>query len=912
MHGTAFPPRRPRLRWHFSNACFDEASLLLTIAGKPVELERRPQLLLALLLAHAGEIVTKDEILDALWPGREVSEASLTNCMARLRQSLGDLGHDAIRTVHGYGYRFAADVTVQASAPAPAAPSAIIAMAEGDPVPHRPNWRLVRTLGSGGYGDAWLAEQSQSHERRVIKFARDADGVAALRREIALCRLLREELGPRPDLIRILDWHFAEPSPFIETAWAEHGNLMEWAQAQGGAATLPLDLRLDLAAQIAEALAAIHDMGVLHKDLKPANVLMRLDAHGRPGIILTDFGSGRVLDPARLDAFGITRPDADPTRPDSTGGTQIYRAPELSAGGAQTIQADIFALGIMLFQLAAGDLRRPLAPGWEDLVPDPLLRADIEAAAAGDPARRLADAAELASRLRALPARRAARARAEADSAESARLLRALELARARRAPLLALLGVLLLALGATTALTLRANRAQALAERQAERARAVTGFLTDDLFSAANPLLGADPNVPVRRVLGVAAADLDRRFPRGNPDRAAIEAAVGNAYLGLADPDHATPLLRAALGELRAQQGDADPQTQAVRLALGLLAERKSDYAGMREAGTSMLAASPRDAQTELHARLFLALAACGENGNADTCATHLRPLLAECVNRLGPRHPVTLKLESALAVHLALAQHVGEAIRISRETASLTQSVYGADHLLTQQRRFDLAQVLVQAAQNNEAIPMLIDIRRRVLIITGTETDISADMADELGNAYIFAGRWSDSLPAFQIALDYSTRTRGETSILAREALSNIACALRYMGRTRESIADATKVRDLNRAASGPDDPDTLWAGHNLGIDYRFDGNLPAAEAVLRDVVARARRVFTHNEFYPGLYEADLGEVLALEHKRDEARALLTESVAALTKSLGPGHRHTMHAQDVLATVKQKFWVN
>ena len=78
------------LRWRFAGACFDEASLQLSVDGQAVELERRPLQLLGLLLTHAGEIVTKDEILEALWPGREVSEASVTTCMARLRQGLGE------------------------------------------------------------------------------------------------------------------------------------------------------------------------------------------------------------------------------------------------------------------------------------------------------------------------------------------------------------------------------------------------------------------------------------------------------------------------------------------------------------------------------------------------------------------------------------------------------------------------------------------------------------------------------------------------------------------------------------------------------------------------------------------------------------------------------------------------------
>jgi non-specific serine/threonine protein kinase len=914
-------PSAPLLhrRWRFADISFDEASQTLTVANRAAELEPRPLKLLELLLANAGEIVTKSEILDTLWAGREVTEASLTNCMARLRQAMGEAGHAAIRTVHGYGYRLVAPVTMEFTSAGPTVLPAAVSLAAGDAVPHRPNWCLLRRLGTGGYGDAWLAEQTKSRERRVMKFARDANGLAALRREVALGRLLREGLGPRADLVRILDWNLAAPPEFIEIPWAEAGNLADWAAAQGGAASLPLPLRLDLAAQIAEALAAIHGMAVLHKDLKPANILMRVDEAGRPGIILTDFGSGRALDPTRLDALGITRPDPDKTAPESSGGTQMYRAPECSSGAAPTVQADIFALGVVLFQLAAGDLRRPLAPGWEEIIPDALLREDIAAAAAGDPARRLADAAELARRLRALPARRAARARAEQAAAEAARLRRDLDLARARRAPLLALTGALLIGFTTSTVLYFRAQRAQARAERAQQaaeqdsaRARSVTAFLTDDLFSAANPLLGADPNVPIRRVLGVAAADLDRRFPRGNQDRGAIEAALGTAYGGLGDADHALPLLRAALADLRAQMGDNDPQTQAVRLAMGTLAQHNYNYPAMREAGRAMLAAGPRDAQTDLSARAFLAMADCGEHANADACVAQFQPLFTSAVHRLGKQHPVTLSLESAIAVQLGLAQHVDQSIALARETAALTQAVYGPDHLLTQQRRFDLAQVLVQADKRDEAIPMLIDIRRRVLAITGAETDISVDVADNLGMAYIFGGRHAESLPLFQLEFEYALKTRGETSRMALDALSNIASALRYLGRTSESVEKATKVRDIFLRVSGPDNPDTLYAGNNLGIDYRYDRNFPAAEAVLRDVVARSRRVFTHGEYFTGLYECDLAEVLLEQHRNDEARALLTESVASLRQSLGPTHRHTLHAQAILASMTPTRYID
>ena len=148
----------------------------------------------------------------------------------------------------------------------------------------------------------------------------------------------------------MLDWNFTDMPYFIELAYWPEGNLAEWSTHQGGLNAIGLETRIELVAQVADALAAAHSMGVLHKDLKPANILIRNAQNGRAGIVLTDFGSGRALDHSRFAALGITGFDA-PTGPETTSGTALYRAPELLAGGAPTVQADIYALGVLLFQI---------------------------------------------------------------------------------------------------------------------------------------------------------------------------------------------------------------------------------------------------------------------------------------------------------------------------------------------------------------------------------------------------------------------------------------------------------------------------------------------------------------------------------------------------------------------------------
>ena len=889
-------------RWRFGLACFDEASLELTIDGRVMELERRPLELLALLLAHAGEVVTKAEIVGALWSGRDVSDASLTKCVARLRRALNDTDHTTVHTVHGYGYRFVAPVSVEVSAPAPLASA--LDLQPGSAVPGRRSWHLVRRLGTGGFGDVWLAQHATTQEHRVVKFARDGAGVAALRREVTLGRLLREALGRRDDLIQVLDWNLEQPPCFVETAWSEMGSLADWSAAQGGLANLALTLRLDLAAAIADALAAAHGIGVLHKDLKPANVLMRTGQRGEPGIILTDFGSGRALDPARLDAFGITRPDPN-TAPSGEPATQMYQAPELANGGAPTVQADIYALGVMLFQLVAGDLRQALTPGWEVHVQDPLLRHDIASAAAGDPARRLATAADLAARLRALPARRAAAAEQALRRHEAARTRRALEVARARRGPMRALAAALLLGLSVSTYLTIRAERAGQQAKREAARARAVTSFVTDDLFSAANPVLGANPNVPIKSVLAVAAADLDRKFAPGTLDRASAEAAIGGAYAGLADPDHALPLLRAALTTLRRCLGESAPETQAVRLTMADLAERMADLAGLKAAGQAVMDAHPRDPDTELRGRFALLYAACLDDDTDTVCTAKLRPFLAEVRARTGTSSLLTLRVRDLLAYQLSEGQHFAEAIALSRETVALSQAVLSPDNLHLQERRFHLAMVLNEAGQQAEAIPLLEDVRRRLLTLSGGETELSNRIATQLGRAYAGARRYEQALALLRDALAFNQRTHGDGFEFTRFGMNILARALSDAGRAQEAVPLGERALTLQRAAQGPDNEDTLWIEGNSAEEHRASGDLAGAESLYADIVARARRVFTHGEWDTGHFEMLLGQVQAQARKMQAARTNLTESVRALSATLGPADARTRAAQAVLAAL-------
>lgn len=178
--------------------------------------------------------------------------------------------------------------------------------ATGLDIPQRANWILANKLGGGGFGEVWLATHKNTGEQRVFKFCFQADHLRALRREVTLFRLLKETLGNRDDIARVLDWQFDESPYFLESEYTEGGSLVDWSVEQGGLAQISLATRLELIAQIGEALAAAHSVGVLHKDIKPANILIATDREGTPRIRLADFGIGLIQDRGLLQEKGIT------------------------------------------------------------------------------------------------------------------------------------------------------------------------------------------------------------------------------------------------------------------------------------------------------------------------------------------------------------------------------------------------------------------------------------------------------------------------------------------------------------------------------------------------------------------------------------------------------------------------------
>lgn len=444
--------------------------------------------------------------------------------------------------------------------------------AVGLEIPWRHHWCLERKLGDGGFGEVWLARHEKTRDHRVFKFCYDAARLRALKREVTLFRILKDTLGERDDIARILDWNFKEAPFFLEAEYLG-SDLPAWAEEQGGVANVPLETRLEIVAQVATALGAAHSVGVLHKDIKPSNVLITTGPDSRPKARLTDFGIGLLTDPERAPAIGITIAGwtemAGPGTSSTAAGTRLYSAPELLEGKPPTMQSDLYALGVVLYQVVAGDLKRALAPGWERDVPDALLAEDIAMCADRDPAKRPRSAPEVADRLRQLEPRRQARSAAEQARREADEMRQALATSRRRRR-LLAIFTSLVLVFSVAMAFQMRRTAQEARrANREAETSSRISEFLVG-LFELSEPNASAGNTITAREILDRGVARI-RSELRDQPEvRATLMARMALAYNQLSLYEPALALQREALSLRRTALGPDHPDVATSLLDLG------------------------------------------------------------------------------------------------------------------------------------------------------------------------------------------------------------------------------------------------------------------------------------------------------------------------------------------------------
>jgi eukaryotic-like serine/threonine-protein kinase len=262
--------------------------------------------------------------------------------------------------------------------------------------------RIERALARGASAALYLATDVDTNAPLAVKVLCPVGGDDD-ERQAQRARFLREaehaSALDHPNIVRIFGGGQVREAAFLAMEFLPGSNLTRWT---GQARCLPEAAVLDIAAQLAEALAHAHRKGIVHRDVKPANAIFD---PGRRHVTLTDFGIARA-------------PDAQATRSGLLVGSPSYMAPELLAGAPPDARSDLYALGVLTFELLAGRppfdqpsmgalLRAvatepppPLASVRPELKGAQALDALLAGLLAKDPAARVADGSEWAARAR--------------------------------------------------------------------------------------------------------------------------------------------------------------------------------------------------------------------------------------------------------------------------------------------------------------------------------------------------------------------------------------------------------------------------------------------------------------------------------------------------------------------------------
>ncbi len=210
------------------------------------------------------------------------------------------------------------------------------------------HYRIVSKLGAGGMGEVYLAQDTKLDRKVALKIlpadvAANQDRMRRFVQEAKAASALNH-----PNIITIYEIEQIDSIHFIATEFIAGETLRE----RGRKASMKLREVLDVAAQIASALSAAHTAGIVHRDVKPENIMIRAD-----GIVkVLDFGLAKLtepLPPESVDAEAETKPLVQ-TDPGVVLGTVAYMSPEQARGLAVDARTDIFSLGVVIYELVAG------------------------------------------------------------------------------------------------------------------------------------------------------------------------------------------------------------------------------------------------------------------------------------------------------------------------------------------------------------------------------------------------------------------------------------------------------------------------------------------------------------------------------------------------------------------------------
>lgn len=760
------------------------------------------------------------------------------------------------------------------------------------------SYRLLEVLGQGGMGVVYLAERAdeQFEQRVAIKLMPRGYETAEMERRLRLERQILANLQ-HPNIAHLLDGQVTDEGfPFLVMEHIEGRPIDTYCREE----QLDLEARLRLFLDVCAAVQYAHLSMVIHRDLKPNNILVTSSGD----VKLLDFGIAKLTDPT------VEGGVQDPTVFQPL--TPAYASPEQISNQPVSASSDVYSLGVLLFQLLTGQAPfklEGLSPSEvEAVVSERQSRApsqaldSIEASGlaldekqlrhllSGDldtivlkalrktPERRYSSAAELAADIQRYLDGQPIQARPSTWSYRAQKFTRRHRWGVATAAVVILLLitGMIGIAWQGRVAAQER-DRAQ-LEARKAER---VAGFLSG-LFEAANPFTQGAGQLTVQELLEIGDERIGRELSDEPQVRLELQEMIANSFNSLGESDRALAMVEAVVEERRVRLPDDDLGMAGALTSLAGIHNAKGEYvrgeALLREALALYAKTGAQDSYDGGVAWRYLA-GVQGTKGQAEESEANYRRAL-EIWRQVGDKEREAGDL-SNLAGQLEAQGRIDEALELKRETLVLLTDLYGPEHPIVATVRNNIAVTLHSRGEYKAAEDYYreaMEIQERLL---GTGNPGTADSLTNLGRVLMDQDRYQDAEPYIRQATEIRQSHSEPTHFPRIAAEINLASLHVGLGEYDEAVTGYESALDRFEALVGPDHNATARVQCLLGIALSRRGDLARAEALLRQALT-TQTANGAPEVTIAETREELGSLLQDQGRSAEVQALLADSVA------------------------------
>ena len=758
-------------------------------------------------------------------------------------------------------------------------------------------YQVVRRIGQGGMGEVYLAVRDEPYRQEVaVKVVRlGLQGTDVARRFGAERQILARLV--HPNIARLLDGGVtADGRPYLVMEYVVGVPITEYCDGRG----LALEDRLRLFTTVCDAVQFAHRNLIVHRDVKPSNVLVTEDGAVR----LLDFGIAKLLDPEPGD------PDATQTIVRLM--TPDYAAPEQVRGDPVTTATDVYALGALLYELLTGhrphrfstrtpaEIERVICaepPASPSAVvpgrPRRTLQGDLDnivmMALRKEPERRYASAAQLAEDVERYLAGRPVIAQRDTVG------YRLRKFVGRNRAGVAVAAGVLALIVGFGAVMSVQAGalaRERDRVQLEADKATQVAAFL-EQLFDASDPFApSADRRGTMRvgELLARGAEKVRNELAEQPAVQAQLFGVLGSVFVSLGDFDAARPLLadaltirerihggnhlevaesRQELALLRKATGEYDEAESLLRSALttrrallgaehadvasslnalGSVLHDRGDFDGADSFYNEALAMRRRllgDSHLEVAASLNSLSTFYYQRGDFARADSLVREALAMRRNLLGAEHPEVAMTMVQLATVSGERMEPGEVEGLYRDGLRILRATLGNEHPAVAHTLNNLAAFLRRTGEYDAAEPVYREALAVWRTLLGDEHPNVALTLHNLGALLKTKGDYDSSEPLYREALAMRRRLLGETHPAVAASLNNLAVLLKERGEHEEAIALLRQAIEVNTVALGPEHPRVAITMVTLGELLHETGRARDAEPLFLNALAiyRAR---------------------------------------------------------------------